>query len=130
MTVNHGANIFDLSKNLGLSKDSLLDFSSNINPFGASKKAQEALKENIHMVSMYPDPEYKELKSSISSYCQCNSDNIILGSGATELISSFIKTISPKKALLLSPSYSEYEKELNKNNCITEKFLQEKKMNL
>ncbi|WP_055070924.1 pyridoxal phosphate-dependent aminotransferase [Clostridium massiliamazoniense] len=126
MTVNHGANIFDLSKNLGLSKDSLLDFSSNINPFGASKKAQEGLKENIHMVSMYPDPEYKELKSSISSYCQCNSDNIILGSGATELISSFIKTISPKKALLLSPSYSEYEKELNKNNCITEKFFAKK----
>lgn len=122
MTVKHGANIFDLSKDLGLSKDSLLDFSSNINPFGASEKAQEAVKENIHMVSMYPDPEYKELKASIASYCQCNSNNIILGSGATELISSFIKTISPQKALLLSPSYSEYEKELNKNNCITEKL--------
>lgn len=122
MTTNHGANIFDLSKNLGFSKDTLMDFSSNINPFGSSKKAKEAVINNIDMVSIYPDPEYKELKNSISEYCNCSSENIILGSGATELISSFIKTISPKKALLLSPSYSEYEKELNKNDCITEKY--------
>ena len=41
---------------------------------------------------------------------------MVLGSGATELISSFllISTIRPKKAVLLSPAYSEYEKELKK----------------
>ncbi|MGL5615762.1 MAG: pyridoxal phosphate-dependent aminotransferase [Sarcina sp.] len=129
MSVNHGANIFDLSKNLGLKKESLMDFSSNINPFGSSLKAKNKLIENIDMVSLYPDPSYKELKNSISNYCNCNSKNIILGSGATELISSFIKIVSPKKAILLSPSYSEYEKELKKHNCIIKNFFAKKEDN-
>ena len=113
---NHGANLYDLSKEFGISKTEFLDFSSNINPLGASKLAKKHLVENIDLVSIYPDVEYKNLKNSISSYCNCKTENIILGSGATELISSFIKTLNPKKSLLLTPAYSEYEKELNKIN--------------
>lgn len=117
MSVNHGANLYDLSKKYGFSKDEFLDFSSNINPFGTSTLAKEYVINNINMVSVYPDPEYNALKKSISSYCNCHEENMILGSGATELISSFIGTIAPKKAVLISPAYSEYENELKKNNC-------------
>ncbi len=117
MSVNHGANLYDLSGKYGFSKDEFLDFSSNINPFGTSSLAKEYIIKNIDMVSVYPDVEYKDLKKSISSYCKCHEKNMVLGSGATELISSFISTINPKKAVLLSPAYSEYEKELKKNNC-------------
>ena len=117
MTVNHGANLYDLSRKYGFSKDEFLDFSSNINPFGTSAKAKNYVINNINMVSTYPDPDYINLKKSISSYCNCNTKNIVLGGGATELISSFINILKPKKAILLSPAYSEYERELNKNNC-------------
>lgn len=117
MSVNHGANLYDLSDKYGFSKDEFLDFSSNINPLGTSKLAKEYVIKNIDMVSVYPDVEYKDLKKSISSYCKCDEKNMVLGSGATELISSFISTIRPKKAVLFSPAYSEYEKELKKNNC-------------
>ncbi|UPA31355.1 aminotransferase class I/II-fold pyridoxal phosphate-dependent enzyme [Terrisporobacter glycolicus] len=122
MSVNHGANLYDLSKQYGFSKDEFLDFSSNINPFGTSTLAKEYVINNINMVSVYPDPEYIELKKSISSYCNCNKDNMVLGSGATELISSFIGTIAPKRAVLLSPAYSEYEKELKKIDCEVIKY--------
>ncbi|WP_297521009.1 histidinol-phosphate transaminase [uncultured Clostridium sp.] len=122
MSIKHGANIFDLCEMYGVNKNELMDFSSNINPFGSSKKAKDYIIENIDMVSLYPDPEYKKLKNSISAYCNASKENILLGSGATELISSFIETINPKNALLLSPSYSEYEKELNKINCSTDMY--------
>ncbi|MPQ43863.1 pyridoxal phosphate-dependent aminotransferase [Clostridium tarantellae] len=122
MSLNHGANLFNLSNKLGIEKNKLIDFSSNINPFGSSPKAKEAIINNVDMVSIYPDPEYKNLKKTISNYCECKIENILLGSGATELISSFIKVIKPKKALLLSPSYSEYEEELKKLNCEIVKF--------
>ena len=98
MSLNHGANLYGLSKKYGFSKDEFLDFSSNINPFGTSTLAKEYVINNINMVSVYPDPEYRELKKSISSYCKCREENIVLGSGATELISAFIGTIKPKKA--------------------------------
>lgn len=123
---NHGANLYDLSKKFGLPKTEFLDFSSNINPLGASKLAKKYLIENIDLVSIYPDAEYKNLKDSISSYCNCKSKNIILGSGATELISSFIKTLNPKKSLLLTPAYSEYEKELSKINSKITKLVAKK----
>ena len=41
MSVNHGANLYDLSSKYGFSKDEFMDFSSNINPFGTSNKAKE-----------------------------------------------------------------------------------------
>ena len=126
MKVNHGANLYDLSSKYGFSKEDFMDFSSNINPFGSSKLAKEYVVSNIDKISMYPDPEYIELKNSISNYCKCSIDNILLGSGATELISSFIETINPKKSLLLSPAYSEYEKELSKIECNVIKYFSEK----
>ena len=129
MSVNHGANLYDLSSKYGFSKDEFMDFSSNINPFGTSNKAKEYVINNINMVSMYPDPEYVNLKKSISTYCHCLEENIVLGSGATELISSFIKTIKPNKTLLLSPAYSEYEKELNKINSEVVKYFSKEENN-
>ncbi|MEG0238123.1 MAG: histidinol-phosphate transaminase [Clostridium sp.] len=117
MAINHGANLFELSKELGLKTSEILDFSSNINPFGASKKAKEAVIKNIDMASIYPDPKYIELKKSISNYCDSKIKDIVLGAGATELISSFINIIDPRRALLICPAYSEYERELKKNKC-------------
>lgn len=127
--INHGANLYDISENYGYKKEEMLDFSSNINPLGSSKLAKEKVLENIDLVSIYPDNNYKKLKESISKYCECNTENIILGSGATELISSFIKILNPKSALLLSPVYSEYERELKKINCKIDKLIAKKEYN-
>ena len=80
MSVNHGANLYDLSKKYGFSKDEFLDFSSNINPLGISNLAKKYIINNINMVSVYPDPDYINLKNSISSYCNCLPSNIVLGS--------------------------------------------------
>lgn len=122
MNINHGANLYELSKSLGFSKSDFFDFSSNINPLGCSNIAKKYVVDNIDMASIYPDPNYIDLKNSISNYCKCLSQNIVLGNGATELISGFINTINPTNALLICPVYSEYEKELNKINCNIDKY--------
>ena len=115
MTKNkHGANLFELAKKYNFNMENIMDFSSNINPFGASPKALEYVCSNIENVSIYPDPEYKNLINSISLYCQVPAENILLGTGATGLISGFINYIKPKNAMIILPAYSEYEYELNK----------------
>lgn len=121
--VKHGANIFDISDVYGFNREELMDFSSNINPFGASEKGKNNIIKNIDLVSIYPDAEYKKLKNSISEYCSVSSDNILLGAGATELISAFINTLNPANSLLISPAYSEYERELNKINSKLDKYM-------
>ena len=53
-----------------------------------------------------PDSE----KASVNTGAQF--ENIIVGNGSTELISLFIQTTHPQKALILGPTYSEYEREI------------------
>ncbi|WP_071026088.1 pyridoxal phosphate-dependent aminotransferase [Peptoniphilus raoultii] len=110
----HGANLFELARELDCKTEDIMDFSSNINPLSPSSKALEFLRENLSLIRTYPDPNYKDLKAAISSYAGGNFQNIILGLGSTEVLSNAIEIIRPKKSLLLSPCYSEYEKELKK----------------
>lgn len=109
---SHGANIFEISKKNNIDLNEIMDFSSNINPLGPSKKALDYLKENLNLLSAYPDVDYVDLKNSISKYTSVSSENIILGLGSTEILKDSIKFFAPKKAMILSPCYSEYEREL------------------
>lgn len=113
----HGANLFDLQRKYGFKPEEIMDFSSNINPLGPSKKALAHLRENLDKVSVYPDPDYVELKKAIASYAHAGEEHIVLGSGTTNLIADYIRIIGPKRALLNSPCYSEYENELNKQGA-------------
>lgn len=117
MKSTHGANLFEIQKKYGFSIDDIKDFSSNVNPLGPSPKAMKKLTQNLNKVGVYPDPNYDDLLSSIEKYTHISRDNIILTSGTTNLISSFISLINPKNALIFNPSYSEYENELKKINA-------------
>ena len=52
------------------------------------------------------------LRTCIATYAGTQPENVIVGNGSTELISLFIQTKHPKKALVLGPTYSEYEREI------------------
>jgi len=116
----HGGDLDLIGRKYNIPKEELINFSGNVNPLGIPDSIKNAIIDNINCISGYPDIDYISLRQSISSYTNVNIENIIPGNGATELISLFIKTISPKQALIISPSYSEYEREvkLNKGNTI------------
>ncbi|WP_070000483.1 pyridoxal phosphate-dependent aminotransferase [Cellulosilyticum sp. I15G10I2] len=109
----HGGDLDAVSIKHNIDRNSIWDFSGNINPLGISPKTREALKENIDLIATYPDRNYTKLKEVISTYAQVDSNHIIVGNGSTELIAMTIKCIKPQKALVLGPTYSEYEREIN-----------------
>lgn len=124
---SHGANVFEIAKNEGIEIKDIRDFSSNINPLGPSKKALDELKNNLNLLSSYPDVDYVDLKKSISTYADCKSENIVLGLGSTEILKDAINFFAPKISMILSPCYSEYERELKKiSSKIIEYNLEEK----
>lgn len=124
---SHGANVFEIAKNNGIDIRDIMDFSSNINPLGPSKKTLDELKNNLNLLSTYPDADYIDLRNSISKYVNCDSKNIVLGLGSTEILKDAIKFFAPKISMILSPCYSEYENELRKiNSKIIEYKLDEK----
>ena len=109
----HGGDLDLIADTYHLDRNSIWDFSGNINPLGISPKAREALQNNIDLIATYPDRSYKALKNAIGTYCGIDPQSVILGNGSTELIAMTIKALKPKKALVLGPTYSEYERELS-----------------
>ena len=111
--INHGGDLDLIEKNYNIPKNEIIDFSGNINPLGFPENLKNELSKNIDIISIYPDKTYTKLKKSISIYTNSNIENIIVGNGSTELISTFVKTIQPKKTIIIAPVYSEYEKEVS-----------------
>ena len=105
----HGGDLDAIERIYGIPKDEISDFSGNINPLGFPKKAAKKLAENISIVCNYPDKKYQALRDSIGKYTGADPANIVVGNGSTELISTFIRSVNNKKAVIMGPAYSEYE---------------------
>ena len=62
LTHAHGGDLDAIQRTYGIPKEEIIDFSGNINPLGFPKRAEDALKENLHLICTYPDKKYKALK--------------------------------------------------------------------
>lgn len=110
----HGADLYALETKYHYRPEEIRDFSSNINPLGPSPKAMEAAAKNIRALCRYPDPEYRKLKAAMADYLKVSPEAVLLGSGTSQLIQEAIAHIKPNRALINSPCYSEYARELEK----------------
>ncbi len=109
----HGSDLEKIEQIYGIKKEEITSFSANVNPLGISPKMRSALTEHIDCITSYPDREYTALRRRIGAYVQAPPEHILVGNGSTELISLFIQLRHPKKALILGPTYSEYEREIS-----------------
>jgi len=109
----HGSDLETIEKVYGIKKENIVSFSANVNPLGISPKLKSTLSERIDAIMSYPDREYTSLRKRIAEYVRTDFDNVIVGNGSTELISLFIQIKHPKKALIVGPTYSEYEREIS-----------------
>lgn len=115
MTNFHGSDLERIEEVYGIKKETIINFSANVNPLGISKSIRENLPQKIDLIASYPDRNYFSLRTTIGKYTNTDIENIIVGNGSTELISLCIKAIAPKKALIIGPTYSEYEREVKLN---------------
>lgn len=109
----HGSDLEKIEKIYHIKKEDITSFSANVNPLGISPKLKQSLSDKIDAITSYPDREYAALRQCIADYIHGDTSNIIVGNGSTELISIFIQIKHPKKALLIGPTYSEYEREIS-----------------
>jgi len=104
----HGGNIYKIFREKNIKE--ILDYSSNINPYGIPESLKKRITENLEILERYPDPDYVELREKLAYLNKVDISNIILGNGATEIIFLFMKVINPKKILIVSPTFGEYER--------------------
>lgn len=109
----HGSDLETIERIYGIKKEEIVSFSANVNPLGISPKLAEKLPEELSCITSYPDREYTALRKTIAAYCGCSFESITVGNGTSELISLVIQNRRPKRALIIGPTYSEYEREVS-----------------
>jgi histidinol-phosphate aminotransferase len=105
----HGGIDYAELKSLGISPNAVLDFSVSTNPFGPPLGISEALANASF--ERYPDSEASELKQLLAKKLGISPENLIIGSGSTELIRlTTAAYLEPDDSVIIpQPTYSEYE---------------------
>ena len=86
-----------------------LDFSANTNPMGTPPGVKKAAAQSLEYADRYPDPYARELIRAIAGYHCLPEDYVLAGAGAAELIYSYCQAGKFRKALIVSPTFAEYE---------------------
>jgi threonine-phosphate decarboxylase len=125
----HGGNIYSAMEQMDRMTDSveLIDFSANINPLGLPEGVKEAIRNSVDQFGIYPDPYCRKLTSALSQREGVPEEWILCGNGAADLIYRCVYALKPRKAVVLAPTFAEYEEALNMVSCqVVHYELQEK----
>lgn len=109
----HGANYEALYKNFGLVQPAtVFDLSENVNCLGTPAFVQEMWPGLFHKLTHYPHPQAEPLRSQLANVHSVNNEQIVIGNGAAELLSTFATLFNGKQVILLHPTFSEYKETL------------------
>jgi threonine-phosphate decarboxylase len=104
--------VFPFAREHNIDYRDVLDFSANINPLGPSPKALDAIKQALESVRVYPEEMPVRLIRFLSDRLRVPDETILPGNGATELLYFWLRTLRPRTAALIVPTFGEYRKAL------------------
>jgi histidinol-phosphate aminotransferase len=95
----------------GIEPKDIIKLASNENPYGCSKKVQEAVVKIVSNMALYPDDSMTKLKDGLSKRFEVGIDNLIVGSGSDQVIEFLMhaKANSRSKILINSVTFAMYE---------------------
>lgn len=86
-----------------------LDFSVNLNPLGMPREALRRAHESLDDCERYPDSRCRALRRAAAAAYGVGEDQMVFGNGAADLIYRAVQAVSPGRAVLLAPTFGEYE---------------------
>jgi histidinol-phosphate aminotransferase len=93
----------------GDTKDEIIDFSGNLNPYGPPDFIPDAVRAAIEEIRLYPDTECRELRAKLAEKFGCDEREVLVGAGVSELIQLVALTFVKKRVLIPKHTYGEYE---------------------
>ncbi len=115
MITGHGGNIYDLARRLGVSSNDIIDMSSNLNPLGPPPGLVDFLEKNLADITALPEVDAGELIKAFAKEHDIGPEKVLAGQGTTQFIYSLPRALETKKALILGPTYADYEDSLKMN---------------
>jgi threonine-phosphate decarboxylase len=90
--------------------DTYYDFSANINPLGPPRALKENYMQVFNQIERYPDPDYQDATMLIAAHEGLGQEQVLLTNGGSEAIFLVAQQFMGKKALIIEPTFSEYER--------------------
>jgi threonine-phosphate decarboxylase len=113
----HGGKVQEAARVLGKREGEILDFSANINPLGCSPTARTGIFNCLDSLMHYPDPDAFSLTAALALYHGVDPSSILCGNGSTEFIYLIPQAFEPRRALIVTPAFSEYARALRCCSC-------------
>lgn len=110
----HGGDWMTATNLYGVPVEQMIDFSANINPLGPPEGLRNLLFREWNGLTRYPDPDSRDLRAAIAARYEIDPASILIGNGAAELIDLIARTITPRTAAVVDPTFSEYADALHK----------------
>ena len=109
----HGGNLVWAATIADCVPCALLDFSASINPLGMPDSARTALLGALETLTAYPDPNYTDLKNAIAAHHNLDSEWILPGNGAAELLTWACRDLADYSLTdLITPAFADYDRAL------------------
>lgn len=122
----HGGDIY--TQALTAEGKPFVDFSANINPLGLPSGIKHAVTLALKYCVNYPDPFCRELAQELSAYMKLPAEYFFFGNGAADVLFRLALALKPKKALLMAPTFADYEKALRSVDCKVHYYNLEEKL--
>jgi histidinol-phosphate aminotransferase len=110
-----------LSARLGRKPSQIVKLDANENPYGILPAVRKALAE-MDFPHIYPDPESRALRKSLSVFTGVDEEYLLAGSGADELLDLLVRVFLEPGECILScpPTFGMYpfDAELNAARCV------------
>lgn len=94
-----------------------IDFSVNINPLGVPDTVKQQFAKIAEISGAYPDPDCRYLSSLLAQKYDITADKILCGNGADDLLYRLVFAVKPKHAVVIEPTYEEYDRVLGLVGC-------------
>jgi threonine-phosphate decarboxylase len=114
MALVHGGDVEGYVRQFGAKP---LDFSANVSPLGIPNGVRQAIISSLDHADGYPDPLCRRLCEAIAAHEGKEPEQVVCGNGAADIIFRLVQGLCPKTALLLAPTFAEYEQSLRLIGC-------------
>lgn len=111
------------------SEKNFLDFSVNINPLGIPETVKQQLSNLADIAGVYPDTDCKYLSYCLAEKYNINADTILCGNGADDLLYRLAFALKPKHAVIIEPTFEEYNRALELVGCEVQHYMTNAKNN-
>lgn len=108
----HGGGVYQAAAELQRPVADLLDFSASINPLGMPDTVRTAAAAALDAVIHYPEIHAESLVAALARHHHLDPRHFLPGNGSTPLFALLARTLRPRRALVVRPAFSEYQRAL------------------